>query len=142
VDSHSTSFAHLGNILLQAGCFFQRNGSVAVRHGFFNIFHFTSRPSWSGSTSRACIVTAVVPMDVAGEAKALGEVLQKLQVTIASCHLSADLNGFELECLLMNWRTSLWFLIIFWCHICALKCCFLILPFFMPPSDGVGRHTC
>jgi len=41
-----------------------------------------------GSTSRACIVTAVVPMDVAGEAKALGEALQKLQVTIVEDELS------------------------------------------------------
>ncbi len=49
-----------------------------------------------GSTSRACIVTAVVPMDVAGEAKALGEALQKLQVTIASSHQPADLN--------LNWN--------------------------------------
>ena len=84
-----------------------------------------------GSTSRACIVTAVVPMDVAGEAKALGEALQKLQVTIASSHQPADLN--------LNWNVYSWVgghsvvLVVphyFFVLYCVLKYCFLILPLF------------
>ena len=97
--------------------------------------HFSMVFSSPGSTSRACIVTAVVPMDVVGEAKALGEALQKLQVTIASCHQPADLH--------LNWNVYSWvgghfcgpcgsslFFYIFFVLYCVLKYCFLILPLF------------